>query len=598
MAITEMLLALFNELKNSRVWIIWFICIIILYVTFFSVTYDIPYINLLLFLSVISFVALLHNSMKTVKPADKWICLGVAFSVALLTWINISYESYYQGTRSAAYRETQTLYRQIQGILHLDISEEAKKEAVHAIFSNLKTNARTHVILKKDGEILFEKPYDTDKNGVSAAKGYIVEHIGDSAPIHDRNESKFVPFKTIYAGNSEYDFIYDYANQPDLAPGIIKAATFSITEDPTGDHFMSKRNYERSMNFMVPFLLVYLSLMGAIYLFAKKTQLTNQLKETNNQLEEANNQLKMAIEDLHIFELTYKRIQHDYESVINDGKNMLQVIESTWENDKKTAAKQSRHDALNKIQALRSTPIEAITDLNNNGQMDRIEALKEFLRAESEQYNEDLIADMYDFVFEPWILKIKAILGGLDRTLNVTPSWCSASEILENIQPGIAIPSNLYNSRIRRMNFQMTISENILPKRKYNIILDKLMSVIMNLIGNSLKAIQEYNTRTQERRIGYIYLNIYESDEMNGSLCFEVADNGGGFDDDIKDRIYKEPIRSSRENDKRKYGEGTAYIRYFVRLMRGKIEAENQINESGETGAITRIFLPHKDESE
>ena len=91
-------------------------------------------------------------------------------------------------------------------------------------------------------------------------------------------------------------------------------------------------------------------------------------------------------------------------------------------------------------------------------------------------------------------------------------------------------------------------------------------------------------------------------------LCFAVVsrdgkewyriryeDNVAGFPASIVNKIYREPIPSSK--DKGRKGEGTMYISLFVDLINGEIEAYNREWPEHPEGtdrkyAVTDIYIP------
>ena len=566
---------------------------------------DIPYANWITCFTFWGSIFFVGSITKTVSFQAKSIIFTVSFVIAVLSWVILSYQSYYNGAKTGVMRDAHTVQQAIELILASGIPEPEKQRTIKD-FILKKSKDRSEISIYKNDELLVQKSVEEKDRS-----NYIIENILD----HDK------PFKKIESNGNVYQMEYNFYNRPYLYTGVTRSFLFSTLTDPiSNEKYVTKHNYERSLDFSIVFSFLFIPLLIIASNVNKKNELNdklekqktelerknydiqkanNELKNKNAEIEQANLDLYNANSNLHIFEQTFKKIQSDYESITRNRANDLQCAVSTWDSIKKKSSQLSRHDAIGRIKTLRDTPISPNTASNDPEQQKRVKAMIDLFDAIGREEKMDITSLVYDFMLLPWVETIRTELQGLDKTLNITPSLYTTKEIIENIVPGVAIPVHLANGKMDGIDFKVeqNLSGNVMDK-KCNIILDKLMSVILNLIGNSVKAIQEFNDQQyydgKEEREGHVVLKLLESSKNGGSLCIEVLDNGGGFPKNIKDSIYKERIKTTQKNDSRIYGEGTAYVGYFVKLMKGSIIAENISYESGEIGASTKIFIPYE----
>ena len=93
-----------------------------------------------------------------------------------------------------------------------------------------------------------------------------------------------------------------------------------------------------------------------------------------------------------------------------------------------------------------------------------------------------------------------------------------------------------------------------------------LRMVLENLLGNAWK----YTSRTAQPRIGLRRVVV------DGCRCFEVADNGAGFDMRGSDRLFGLFQRLHSQGDFPGHGVGLASVRRIVRRHGGEIWAEGE----------------------
>ena len=92
---------------------------------------------------------------------------------------------------------------------------------------------------------------------------------------------------------------------------------------------------------------------------------------------------------------------------------------------------------------------------------------------------------------------------------------------------------------------------------------------------------------------GEIDINISIAKKENQNYwILSIQDNGEGFPIEVLDKIYKEPIKSTKNLSKERLGEGTIYIGFFTQYMQGTIEATNIRSDKLPVGANTIIKIP------
>ena len=150
----------------------------------------------------------------------------------------------------------------------------------------------------------------------------------------------------------------------------------------------------------------------------------------------------------------------------------------------------------------------------------------------------------------------------------------------------------------RGLNFNYNrVKADLIKKNEYcDVNLERIKSIVDNLIGNSIEATNNLRRKFREEHRQYNRNIFLKTDilEQNGQKYFKISikDNGGGFPN--PEKIYKEVVVSSKTNadGSKRMGEGTSYINFFVNLYGGKIEASNYFVEEGLLGAKTEIYFP------
>lgn len=118
----------------------------------------------------------------------------------------------------------------------------------------------------------------------------------------------------------------------------------------------------------------------------------------------------------------------------------------------------------------------------------------------------------------------------------------------------------------------------------------RLRQILINLVGNAIKFTDS----------GFVKIKASHSycDELNKftSITIEVEDSGIGISEDEQESIFNDFIQSEKQGDKLYQGTGLglAICRKLIKLMKGKLSVESQLNK----GATFKIELPRIEVSE
>lgn len=467
-----------------------------------------------------------YSAVKIGKSsADRLAFYGIAiFFMSTIVW-SFSSSRYYYGVDSAL-RKTANVYWQGTSIILNDknIGDDEKKRLLEKFLS---TNQRGEFSLLKNGGLYLAKPPDRNS-----------EHHG---PIpYDEN------FKTIKTETDIYDLSYVYYNEPNWEYGFLTALTLSCIPDLlefTGknynEFYVSRRFYNRSFSFWIPFWMLVIAL-GILF-----------LRGVHKEFQLNNNRANLL-------RLAFHHLQEETQHSLANSRNILQELSSRYEkefddeikvlgNRLEMAARKEKHDLGNKWR-------------------------------DSEVYRQNKEIQSY-------IESIVENLDSIPSAISIQMKDYPLEEIKKRAPKYIAS----YTDRSSGFVHEITIPERA-GTMKAN--LHHFWSIISNLVGNAKEATQQRKKALRKpgeptRFKRFTSLKIYVSE---GELVIVVEDNGGGFPDVQK--IYREAVLSTKPSyGKKREGEGTTYIRMFTEMMGGTIEAENIIRE-GEPGARTKISFP------
>lgn len=352
-------------------------------------------------------------------------------------------------------------------------------------------------------------------------------------------------------------------------------------------------NYMKHMKnfFMLFTVLSALSLLSLVSYKAEK-----RVRDVNIEILANQAQKEAAYLELENFRHTYNKIKNDFVNIVNNSKNSMQQVQSTWDEMEKQSARLERHDIVNTLRALKDYRVnQNIVSSDFKIDSKQVNAYKNIVDEINATYNIDFLEDTYITFIEPCINTIHKELKGLENVLDLNIQEYPIKEILDVFGKETCIPKGISKDN--------SFSKNLADFSKYdgkcNVVLSKIESIVFNLLANSAKANQDYFEQhlldddfDYENYKGKISLDIFPLKEANKDyLCIQVSDSGGGFNESIIHDIYKRPIKTTKDS-LRDYGEATVYIGFFVRLMNGQIIAENYNVDDRVVGARTKILIP------
>ena len=575
MLINEYLAELITHKKLAAA----FLVSLLLFAFLFLMTDRFPLAADLFSLSCAAVIVLFH--LFFAAPTKKRIgvarmaCYGaVIIAVSSFVWYIQNYSVYYSARASVIRSESAVIYRAVANMMWRNMKPETKRDRLDKLIGN----NGAEIVITEEGK---DEPFFR-REGKRPDKYYIIEPFA--------TEETLQPIKTKHAA---YRYQFRYGNRPYFWIGLSRAITLSVLPDlfmesdapifSTNEKdgllsgFLKHNNWKRSTAFYIPELLLWLSFVLVVYY-------------TSKQAEEMN---KLAV-----FRAAYNKIETDLSAGVTNSQNEFQYMQSSWEDQQMASTHLSRHDSINAIKDLRVLDVEEMARLYPEETWfetydDRIDAFKQSLEIYEEKFSDQsFVADAYDFIIAPWFPIIHKELRSLDTLMTIVPVTEGTDEIIRSV----LAPKNvqkLSGGKIRWLSFESKISEDINPKAKCRVIPGKMERIVYNLIENASQAIQRLRADDKSYK-GRITLKLYETKSGRADcLCIEINDNGGGFPKEILNDIYKKPVPTSKPDDKRKNGEATSYIGFFVEQMGGWITARNITNEQNEKGAQTRIYLPY-----
>ena len=506
----------------------------------------------------------------------------IAIVVATLAWTLFSYMSYYSGVRSVLYQNQMGLFHAVKAVLVSDLPADSKLEKIE----NIASTTGGEFTVYKDGQPLFYK------------KSYRDIRIYKLESIYSKFEQE--EFRLFNYDGSTYELEYKYANQPYYFWGMVRAITFSIFPDVAygysldGYTYYKAQKYARSTQFWGVFWVFYcIALALQFYRLEDKrinkalndlnqdlnnlnqdlNNLNQDLNDLNEELNNVNQELKDANHQLQIAYSAYDHMHDEFDKVaLRDTKQELQKIQLSWSEIVRNILADSRHSLKNKLQ---DQPL--LTEEERN-QFDAHD--KELIGEIEERMNAQLS------VFRTTILEHqKELFKTLDYKLKLE----SIGTIIEYING--KIPNNYRDKR--RSGIIFTINDGIAEPCKQQfceINLNRLYSIVENLLKNSSNALA--NKSIDDDLDDRITLS-YDIEDTGDGRCFaiRVTDNGGGFKDDIIEKIYKVPVASSDRTTQRD-GKGSQYVKFFSDRMKAQINVGNIINEYKEIGAEVKLLIP------
>ncbi|MCF8063484.1 MAG: HAMP domain-containing histidine kinase [Deltaproteobacteria bacterium] len=203
--------------------------------------------------------------------------------------------------------------------------------------------------------------------------------------------------------------------------------------------------------------------------------------------------------------------------------------------------------------------------------------------------------DLYRRIIEPFQEAILRHLKGLERKLTFEPLPMDVRKLSrtveEEITADLASLRNRYDLDVRLSSL------NGFQGRRVQCDPHKLVEILRNLIKNAQKAIELKQIEMMKEdfdayRAFRPFLSIVLGGE-DGVLTLEVTDNGGGVSEEHLDKVFKEPIPSSKKDG---YGLGTTFVKFFAERMGFNIRGSNVMTEHGKGFRVT-LEMPVEDET-
>ena len=194
--------------------------------------------------------------------------------------------------------------------------------------------------------------------------------------------------------------------------------------------------------------------------------------------------------------------------------------------------------------------------------------------------------EIFSKVIQPFEDAILKHLKGLEKKLTFEPVSLEVRVLAETVEQELESDLRpLHKTYL--LDFRVSKSDGVQDK---NILCDpfKVVEIIRNLMKNSQKAIELKQIRLMRQDYkAYQDFHPYLAIGIRGDgerLRLEVTDNGGGLPEVYLDRVFKEPIPSSKREA---YGLGTTFVKFFSDRMGFEIKGENVVTEHGKGFRVT-----------
>ncbi len=193
--------------------------------------------------------------------------------------------------------------------------------------------------------------------------------------------------------------------------------------------------------------------------------------------------------------------------------------------------------------------------------------------------------DIHRRIIVPFQEAILKHLKGLERKLTFEPVPMEVrilSRVLEE-----EITSDLASLQTR---YDLDVRLSGLNGCRGQVLCDphKLVEILRNLVKNAQKAIELRQIELMKNDFdAYRSFRPFLSIELRGgetALALEVTDNGGGVHEAYLDKVFREPIPSSKKDG---YGLGTTFVKFFAERMGCGVHGSNVVTEHGKGFRVT-----------
>lgn len=487
----------------------------------------------------------------------------VCLLAAVLIWILISYKSYYHGLDSQTKRYNRLYCREAVKIFSSNSMETGIDKFINiasASYSGIK------IINESNKKVI--KNFKTDGDATI-----------DTLTSYTTN---------LFTSNGNIQLEFSYSVKPPILIGITRAITCSLSDIfGTGTkkyennssffgkcslwykNYFNDKYYRRSVDLFFPLAPLFVLVFLLLHFFNKSQKVREEIKLANSELERANKKLEETNAKLEEFKTIHQKMYSDLLNEINQIKQPIQEYDFSWDTYIDNIFRNERHDLKNKFTSL-------YNEQNFN---------------ESEKYISDKLKREYLGNLE------KIVIDKLNELPNIVKYGLQETSVKETLNAitmkEAAIPLDFSNGKYDDIVFHdpdissIDIKDNEFCKINAH----RLSSIIFNILAN---AYQVYSRKLPEYNC-HIWMDIERiKKDSNDYISVSITDNAGGFPDDIIDKIYKSPVKSSKKdvNGKERNGEGTVYIGFFAKYMNIGIKAENCIAADNNKGAKVTLFIP------
>ena len=188
--------------------------------------------------------------------------------------------------------------------------------------------------------------------------------------------------------------------------------------------------------------------------------------------------------------------------------------------------------------------------------------------------------EIYKTIIEPFQEAILSHLKGLEKKLTFDPFMIEVKKLADMIEQELDRDLKPLLKKYH-VDFHVSRSDGIQDK-KVNCDPLKVVEIIRNLMKNSQKAIElkqihlmDQDFKVYKNFIPYLAIGLKGGGDH---LHLDIIDNGGGLKEEYLDKVFKEPIPSSKKEG---YGLGTTFVKFFSDRMGFNIKAENTVTEHG-----------------
>ncbi|MFC1823078.1 sensor histidine kinase [Thermodesulfobacteriota bacterium] len=199
---------------------------------------------------------------------------------------------------------------------------------------------------------------------------------------------------------------------------------------------------------------------------------------------------------------------------------------------------------------------------------------------------EDQENEIYRSIIEPFQEAILKHLSGLEKKLTFDPVVLEVKGLAETIESELDLNIKPITDTYH-LEFQVSKEDGI-PGKQVFCDPYKVVEIIRNLMKNSQKAIELKQIGLMKRDFAryqgfkpYLAIGLWTA---NDHVYLKVTDNGGGLPEEFLDRVFREPIPSSKKEG---YGLGTTFVKFFSDRMGFRIKGTNVTTDHGKGFQVT-----------